>query len=120
MEWNFNLIYCYYYYYYYYYDYYDYYDYYVKLPPLKALMAHEGCAQYARVYIFAAMALGRGRVANLTLGHLYPRYSFYRRLSGRQYQSGHGVRKNLHPSATRNGTRAVQPIAKRLAASATQ
>ena len=41
-------------------------------------------------------------MASLTLGRLYPgeipRYSFYRRLSGPQGQSGHeGVKKNLHP-----------------------
>ena len=42
-----------------------------------------------------------------------PRYSFYRRLSGPQDQSGHeSAKKNLHPS----DTRAVHPAAKRLAA----
>ena len=47
----------------------------------------------------------------------FPRYSFYRRLSGPQDQSGHeGVKKNLDPSDTRHRTRAVQPAAKRLAA----
>ena len=46
-----------------------------------------------------------------------PRYSFYRRLSLPQGQSGHeGVKKILHSSDTRNQTRAVQPVAKRLAA----
>ena len=59
----------------------------------------------ARVHIYTATALGRGRVANPMLGHLYsqgkPWYSFYRRLSGLQDQSGHeGVKKNLHPSDT--------------------
>ena len=49
-------------------------------------------------------------------GEILP-YSFYRRLSGSQGQSGHeGMRKNLHPSDTRDRTRAVQPAAKRLAA----
>ena len=49
-----------------------------------------------------------------------PRYSFYRRLSGPQGQSGHeGVKNNLHPSDTRDRTRAVQPVVKRLAAWAT-
>ena len=70
------------------------------------------------------LALGRDRVASPTLWRLYPwgkpRYSFYSRLSGLQDQSGfEGVKKNLHPSDTRDRTRAVQPIAKRLAALAT-
>ena len=44
-----------------------------------------------------------------------PRYSFYRRLSGPQDQSGHeGAKKNSTPSYTRDRTRAVQPIAQRL------
>ena len=73
----------------------------------------------ARVHIFTATALGRGRVASPTLGRLYPqespRYSFYRRLSGPQDQSGpEGAKKNLHPSDTRDRTRAVQPVAQRL------
>ena len=68
-----------------------------------------------------ATALGRGRVASQTLGCLYPeespRYSFYRRLSGPQDQSGHkGAKKNLHPSDTRDRTRVIQPVAQRLAA----
>ena len=59
------------------------------------------------------------RSAAFTPGEI-PRYSFYRRLSGPQGQSGHeGVKKNLHPSETRDRTRAVQPAAKRLAAWAT-
>ena len=78
-------------------------------------------AANARVQIDSAMALGRGRVASPTLGRLYPdestRYSFYRRLSGSQHQSGQeGVKKNLHPSGSRDRTRAVQCVAKRLAA----
>ena len=74
----------------------------------------------ARVHIFTATALGRGRVASPTLGRLYPvespRYSFYRRLSGPQDQSGHeGMNKNIHFS----DTRVVQPVAECLAAWAT-
>ena len=70
----------------------------------------------ARVHIFTATALGRGRVASPTLGRLYPEESpFYRRLSGPQDQSGHErANKNLHPSDTRDRTRAVQPVLKRL------
>ena len=46
-----------------------------------------------------------------------PRHSFYRRLSGPQDQSGHdGMKKNLHTSDTWDRSRAVQPVAKRLAA----
>ena len=57
----------------------------------------------ARVHIYTATALRRGRVASPKLGCLYPRgkpqYSFYRRLSGPQDQSGHEeVKKNLQPS----------------------
>ena len=73
----------------------------------------------ARVHIYTALALGRDRVAIPTLGHLYPRgkpwYSFYRRLSEPQDQSGHeGAKQNLHPSDTRDRTRAFQPVVKRL------
>ena len=69
----------------------------------------------ARVHIYAATTLRRGRVASLTLSRLYPGespwYSFYRRLSGPQDQSGHeGVKKNLHPSNTQDQTQAVQPV----------
>ena len=58
----------------------------------------------AKIPIYTASALGRGRIANPTLGRVYPqekpRYSFYRRLSGLQDQSGHeGVKKNLHPGS---------------------
>ena len=54
--------------------------------------------------------------ASPTLDHLYPQFSFYR-LSRPQDQSGHGgVKKNLHPSYTRDRTRAIQSVAKRLAA----
>ena len=66
-------------------------------------------------------ALGRGRVASPTLGRLYPRGKppvfISSRLSGPHDQSGHeGVKKNLHPSDTRDRTMAVQPAAKRLVA----
>ena len=75
----------------------------------------------ARVHILTATTLGRGRVASPTLGRLNPeespQYSFYRRLSGPQDQSGHErAKKNLHPSDTRDWTRAIQPVAQRLAA----
>ena len=45
----------------------------------------------ARVHIYSATALGRGRMASAMLGRLYPRrkprYSFYRRLGELQIQS---------------------------------
>ena len=45
------------------------------------------------------------------------RYTFYRTLSVPQDQSGdEGVKKNLHPSDTRDRNRVVQPELKRLAA----
>ena len=87
----------------------------VKISPLQAMKAHEDVD--ARVHIFTATALGWLvlRSAGLTPGEI-PRYSFYRGLSGPHDQSGHeGVKKNLHPSDTRDRTRAVQPVAKRLA-----
>ena len=61
----------------------------------------------ARVHIYKAKALGTGRVASPMLGRLYPEeepwYSFYRRQSGPQDQSGHeGVKKTLHPSDTKD------------------
>ena len=62
------------------------------------------------------MALGRGRLASPKLGRLYPRHPFYRRLCGPQEQSEHeGVKKNLHLSGILDRTRAMQPVAKRLA-----
>ena len=75
----------------------------------------------AKVHIFAATALGRGRMASPTLGRVYsrgkPPVLILIRLSGPQDQSGHeGAKKNLHPSDTRDRTRAVQPVAQRLAA----
>ena len=74
----------------------------------------------ASVHIFAATTLGRGRVASPALESLYigkARYSFYTRLGGPQDRSGHeGVKKNLYPSAIRDRTRGIQPVAKLLAA----
>ena len=58
-------------------------------------------------------------MVSLTLGRLYPgkyRYSCYSRLSG---PHRHRVKKKLYFSDTRDRTRAVQLIAKRLAACAT-
>ena len=72
-----------------------------------------------RVHIFSATALESCRVASSMLGRLYPPvgYSFYRRLSGPQDQSGHkGAKKNLHSSDTWDRTRAIQPIAQHLVA----
>ena len=93
-----------------------------KVSPLKAWRPTGDVD--ARVHVFTATALWWGRVAIPTLGRLYPgeipRYSFYRRLSGPQGQSGHeGMKKNFHPSDTRDRTRTVQPVVKRLAAWAT-
>ena len=66
----------------------------VKISPLQATKVHGDVD--TRVHIFAATALSGGRVASPTLGRLYLWYSFYRRLSELQDQSGHGVKKNLH------------------------
>ena len=60
------------------------------------------------MHIYTVTALGRGRVASPTLGRTYPQHSFYRRLSGPQGQSGHGVKKNLHPSDTQDQTQAIE------------
>ena len=67
----------------------------VKVSLLQAMKAHGG---YGCKGPHIHTAVGRGRVARPTLGCLYhrgnPRYSFYRRLSGSQNQSGHkGVNK---------------------------
>ena len=74
----------------------------------------------ARVHIYTVTTLGGGKVANPTIGYIYLqgklRYSFYRRLSGSQDQSGHEVKENLHLSDTRDRTSSVQPVVKRLAA----
>ena len=66
-----------------------------------------------RVHIYTSTAfIGRCIVASPTHGRHYPR-----RLSGPQNQTGHeGVKKNLQPYNTQDRTRAVQPVAKRLAA----
>ena len=78
------------------------------------MKAHGGCGSKGA---HTAKALGKGGVANRTLGRLYPRYSFYSRLRGSQEQSGHeGVKEISTPSDTRDRTRAVEPVAKRLAA----
>ena len=69
------------------------------------------------VHIFTATALARGMLASPRpfLPPRKPRYSFYMRLSGPQDQSGNeGVKKNIHPSDTRNQARVPQPVAKRL------
>ena len=57
----------------------------------------QGCT-YEHTYEYTATALGKGRVASPKLGRLYPRYSFYSRLSGSQEQSGHeGVKEISNP-----------------------
>ena len=68
----------------------------VKVSPLQGMKAHEGCGcKGPHIHNHGTR---RGRVASLMLGHLYPRYSFYRRLSGAQDQSGHeGVKKISTP-----------------------
>ena len=72
----------------------------------------------ARINIFTVTTLGRiwwQSYARPSLPPGKPRYSFFRRFSGPQVQSGHEeVKKNLHPSDTRGRIRAVQPVAKRL------
>ena len=82
------------------------------------MKAHGGCGcKGAHTYVYTATALGKSRMGSPTLGRLYPRYSFYCRLSGPQEQSGYeGVKKNLHSSDTWDRTRAVEPIAKHIAA----
>ena len=63
------------------------------------MKAHGGCGcKGAHTYVYTATALGKGRVASPTLSRLYPRYSFYSRLSGSQEQSGHeGVKEISTP-----------------------
>ena len=78
----------------------------------------------ARVHIYTATALGRGEwLVSCSAAFIpgeSPGYSFYRKLSGPENKSGYeGVKKNLHPSDTRDRTRAVQPVVKRLAPWAT-
>ena len=81
------------------------------------MKSHVGCGcKGAHTFVYTATALGKGRVASPMLGHLYPRYSFYSRLSGTQEQSGHeGVKKISTPPTPGNQTLAVEPIAKHLA-----
>ena len=71
----------------------------------------------ARVHLYTATILGRGRWLVLRSAAFNPGerhwYSFYRTLSGPQDQSRHErVMKNLHPL----DTRALHPLAKRHAA----
>ena len=82
------------------------------------MKAHGGCGcKDAHTYVYTAMALGKGRVASPMLGHLYPRYSFYSRLSGPQEQSGYeGVKRISTPSDTQDRTWAVETVAKCLVA----
>ena len=73
-----------------------------------------------RIHICTATVLGGDGVASFTLGCVYTdentRYSFYRRLSGPQDQSGHEeLKKNLRPSDTRDRTRTILPIRKSMA-----
>ena len=76
----------------------------------------------ARVHIFTSTALERGRGWLVLRSAAFtpeesPRYSFYRRLSVPQDQSGHKrAKKNLHLSDTWDRTWAVQPVAQRVAA----
>ena len=81
------------------------------------IICHEdprGCGcKGAHTYVYTATALGKCRVASPTPGRLYPRYSYYNRLSGLQEQSGYeGVKKISTPPAP-------GPVAKRLAVWAT-
>ena len=81
------------------------------------MRAHGGCSCKGSHRLYTATALGRGSLSlppRKTLGT-----HFYRRLSRSQNQSGHeGVEKIFQPSDTRDRTRAIQPVAKRLAARA--
>ena len=63
------------------------------------MKAHGRCGcKGVHTYVYTAMALGKGRMASPTLGRLYPRYSFYSRLSGPQEQSGYqGLKKISTP-----------------------
>ena len=66
------------------------------------IIGHEGprgmWMQGTHTYVYTAMALGKCRMASPTLGRLYPRDSFYSRLSGPQEQSGYeGVKKISTP-----------------------
>ena len=65
----------------------------VKVFPLQGMKAHGDVD--LRVHIYTATEIGRRRVASTTLSRFtfgeIPWYSFYRRLSGPQDQSGYGV-----------------------------
>ena len=91
----------------------------VKLSPLQAVKANWGCGCKGPHILLHGTR--NKMLASSTLGRLYPGKArlllFYWMLSGFPDQSRYeGVKKNLHPSDTRDRTRAVQPIAKRLAA----
>ena len=86
------------------------------------MKAHGNLA--ARVHIFTAMALGRGRVASPMLSHLYPGKAPGTHFIGgwvdpRTSLDTKGVKKNLYPSDTQDRTWAIQPVAKHLTAWAT-
>ena len=73
----------------------------------------------AKVHIFAAMTLERERVASPTLGRLYPWKAPVQKAEwtlGPAWTRRSEKKKNLHPSDTRDRTRAVQLVAKRLGA----
>ena len=63
------------------------------------MKAHGGCGcKGEHTYVYTATALGKSRMVCPTLGRLYPRYSFYSRLSEPQEQSGYeGVKKISTP-----------------------
>ena len=62
------------------------------------MKAHGGCGcKGAHTYAYTTKALGKC-TASPTLGRLYPRYSFYSRLSGPQEQHGYkGVKRISTP-----------------------
>ena len=86
----------------------------VKVSPLQTMKDED-----ARVHIFSATALGRGRVVSTTLYRLYPWESPSTHFTGCSVvdQCEHeGVKKNFNLSDNRDRTRTVQPVARRLAA----
>ena len=85
----------------------------LKVSPSQAMKAYEDVD--ARIHIYTVTVLGWGRVASPTPGRFHPRgkprYSFYRRLSEPQDQSGtKGLKKKFHPSDTGDQTRTVQRV----------
>ena len=65
------------------------------------MKAHGGCGcKGAHTYVYIATALAKSRVASPTLGCLYPRCSFYSRLSRPQEQSGHEEVKKIFTPPT--------------------